>query len=99
MTIAGQTFAVSQGGAASCSYSIRPGSVIISASAATYTVQVTATAGCAWTATSNSPFLGIVSGASGTGNGTVTWSATADTGGTRIGSLKIAGITFTVTQL
>jgi hypothetical protein len=61
-------------------------------------VNVTAGTGCAWTASSNAPWLTITSGATGTGNGPVGFSAAANAGGSRTGTLTIAGQTFTVTQ-
>ncbi|HEX8070048.1 MAG TPA: BACON domain-containing carbohydrate-binding protein, partial [Pyrinomonadaceae bacterium] len=98
MTIAGQTFTVTQAGAA-CTYSIAPTSQSFTAAAGTGSVSVTAGAGCAWTAVSNDSFLTITSGASGTGNGTVNYSVAANTTSSqRTGTLTIAGQTFTVTQ-
>jgi hypothetical protein len=99
ITIAGITFSVSQDGT-SCSYSIAPTSQNVGPSASTNSVNVTAGAGCPWTATSNAPsFLNIKSGASGTGNGTVSYTIAANsTPAQRTGTLTIAGQTFTVTQ-
>ncbi len=98
LTIAGQSFTVSQDGT-QCSYLIAPTSQNLGASASTNTVNVTASAGCAWTATSNDPFLSINSGASGSGNGTVTYTIAANpTTSQRTGTLTVAGQTFTVTQ-
>jgi hypothetical protein len=62
-------------------------------------VNVTALAGCAWTAMSNSSFITVTAGSSGTGNGTVTYSVAANGGaGSRGGTMTIAGQTFTVNQ-
>jgi hypothetical protein len=98
-TIAGQTFTVIQAAfVAPCTYSIAPTSQTMPALGGTGTVTVTTTAGCAWTANSNAPWLTITSGAAGTGNGTVGFSAAANVAGSRIGTLTIAGQTFTVTQ-
>jgi hypothetical protein len=99
MTIAGKTFTVTQDGT-NCSYSIAPTAQSLDAAASTNVVNVTASAGCAWTATNNDPsFLGISSGASGSGNGVVTYTIAANsTTAQRIGTLTIAGQTFTVTQ-
>ena len=99
ITIAGKTFTVTQDGT-NCSYSIAPTSITLGASASTNVVNVTAGPGCAWTATSNDPaFLSINSGASGSGNGTVTYTIAANsTTAQRTGTLTIAGQTFTVTQ-
>jgi hypothetical protein len=50
-------------------------------------------------AVSNNPsWITITGGTSGSGNGTVTYSVTANTGPTRTGTMTIAGQTFTVNQ-
>jgi len=68
-------------------------------SASGQTISVTAAAGsCGWTAVSNDDWITITGGASGTGNGTVTYSITANTGAARTGTITIGGQTFTVTQ-
>jgi hypothetical protein len=61
---------------------------------------VTAGAGCAWTAVSNVPWITISGGASGTGNGTVSYTVAPYTGRpkNRNGSITIAGLNFTVKQ-
>jgi hypothetical protein len=96
VTIAGQTFTVNQ--AAPCTYSISPTSQSMPVLGGAGTVTVTTTSACAWTATSNAPWLTITSGASGTGNGTVGFTAAVNSAGARSGTLTIAGQTFTVTQ-
>ncbi|MBX3294047.1 MAG: carboxypeptidase regulatory-like domain-containing protein [Acidobacteria bacterium] len=53
---------------------------------------------CDWTAVSNDAWITVTSGASGSGNGTVEYSVTANTGDVRTGSITVAGETFTVTQ-
>jgi hypothetical protein len=99
VTIAGQTFTVNQAAvAAPCTYAISPTSQTMPVLGGTGTVTVTTTSACAWTATSNAPWLTITSGASGTGNGTVGFSAAVNVAGSRSGTLTIAGQTFTVTQ-
>ena len=99
ITIAGLPFEIMQGGgSASCSYSLNPGSASVVAAAETYNVLVTATPGCSWTAVSNSSFLSIVEGASGSGNGIVVFGPSPNTGAARTGSLTIAGVTFPVSQ-
>jgi hypothetical protein len=65
----------------------------------TGTITVTAPSGCAWSAVSNATWITISAGASGTGNGSVTYVVAANTGTTlRTGTMTIGGITFTVTQ-
>jgi len=82
-----------------CSYAIAPQSATVPASGATtQTVNVVATSGCAWTASSNAAFLSITSGTSGSGSGSVTYQVAANSGPTRSGTLTIAGQTFTVTE-
>jgi UDP-N-acetylmuramyl tripeptide synthase len=99
VAIAGQTFTVNQAAfVAPCSYSIAPTSQSVPVLGGTGTVTVTTTSACAWTATSNAPWLSITSGANGTGSGTVGFAAAANIGAQRTGTLTIAGQTFTVTQ-
>ena len=70
------------------------------ASGGTISVRVTAPDGCSWTATSNASWLAILSGNSGTGNGTVSFSVVINMStSSRVGTLTIAGQTFTVTQV
>jgi hypothetical protein len=98
MTIAGLTFTVNQAGSA-CSYSLNPTGASLTAASGAYTVQVTATSGCAWTAASNAGWITVTSGSSETGAGTVNYSVTANSAtSARSGSITIAGSTFTVTQ-
>src|SRR5262249_52292040 len=73
ITIAGQPFTGSQAGAP-CSFSISPSTQSLPSQGGIGSVAVTALAGCNWTAGSNASWVAIVSGASGTGNGTVTYS-------------------------
>jgi hypothetical protein len=96
ITAAGQTFTVTQGNG--CSYSLSAPGQSLPAAGGTGSVNVTTGNGCAWTATSNAAWLSITSGASGSGGGTVGFSAPAQTGPARTGTLTIAGRTFTVTQ-
>jgi hypothetical protein len=63
-------------------------------------VTVTTSAGCNWTAVSNSWFINITSGASGSGSGTVTYSIASNrlSAEAREGSLTIAGLIHSVSQ-
>jgi len=82
-----------------CSYVISPTSASYNAASATGSITVTAAAGCAWTATSSDGWVSVTSGASGTGNGKVTYALTSNTGtGARSGTVTISGITFAVSQ-
>ena len=86
-------------GAVACTFALAPASAAVPSAANTGTVTVTAASGCAWTAVSNSAFITIASGASGSGNGAVTYTVAANpTTSARTGSLTIGGQTFTITQ-
>jgi fibronectin-binding autotransporter adhesin len=81
-----------------CSYSV-PAAASVSPSGGSYSVQVTASAGCAWTASSNAAWITVTSGASGVGTGPVGYSVAANNGtSARTGTITIAGRTFTVDQ-
>jgi hypothetical protein len=99
MTLAGKTFTVTQEGKSSCTYSISPTSNTFSSTGGAGGVGVTASSGCNWTATSNASWIAITSGSSGKGNGTVNYAVAANSGASqRVGTMTIAGKTFTVTQ-
>jgi hypothetical protein len=59
---------------------------------------VSATSGCGWTAASDSTWITITAGASGTGSGAVSYSLAANTGAARAGTITIAGQSHTVNQ-
>jgi hypothetical protein len=99
VTIAGQTSTVTQSAPApQCSFTIAPTSQALSDAGGSGTVAVTTGDGCAWTAVSNAPWIGITSGSSGTGNGSVAFTVAANTGAARSGTITVAGQTFTVNQ-
>ncbi|MDQ3907561.1 MAG: carboxypeptidase regulatory-like domain-containing protein, partial [Acidobacteriota bacterium] len=99
ITIAGQTFNVTQSGV-SCTFTLSPPSQSFGASADTGGVTVTAAAqDCRWTAASNVNWITITSGTPGAGNGTVAFSVASNpNGASRTGTLTVAGQTFTVSQ-
>jgi Putative binding domain, N-terminal/Viral BACON domain len=96
ITVAGHSVTVVQG--QGCTFAISPDTRSVPASGADGTVSVTAGTGCAWTAASNASWITIASGASGSGNGSVSYKVAATSGPARSGSLTIAGRTFTVNQ-
>ena len=100
VTVAGQTFTVTQAAATSnpCTYTIGPPDVAIAAPGGTGTVAVSTTDGCAWTASSNAAWVTVTAGASGAGNGAVAFSVAPNPGAARTGTISIAGHTFTVNQ-
>ncbi len=87
------------GGGTNCTFSITSKSANFSAAGGSCIVGVTASNGCAWTATSNDPsFITINSGSSGSGSGTVGYTVAANPGTARSGTMTIGGQTFTVDQ-
>ena len=62
------------------------------------TAAVNVTSNCNWSAVSNATFVTITSGTSGAGNGVVTLLVAPNPGGTRSGTVTIAGTIVTVTQ-
>jgi hypothetical protein len=97
LTIGGQAFTLNQAGAP-CAYVLSQTGTSVPAIGGTGTVGLTAQSGCSWVATSNAAWLTIFSAGSGSGNGSVTFAAAANTGPQRTGGLTIGGRTFTVTQ-
>ena len=100
LTMAGRTFTVTQSAPpVPCVYQISPTNDSIGAQGgALSAVAVSTTGGCVWSAASNVPWITVTGGASGSGNGTVNLSVAANTGAARVGTVTIAGHTFTVTQ-
>ena len=83
-------------------FGISPTSTTIAVTASTGTFWVLASTGYVWNATVNSSaseWLSIVTGASGSGTGAVTYAATYNTNHhNRIGTIGVADRTFTITQ-
>ena len=97
--IGGQTFTVNQAAVLpTCTYTLSAPSATIPAAGGTGTFNVTAPAGCTWTALTSATWITITAGASGSGNGTVSFTVAANTGASRTDNIVVAGQTFTVTQ-
>ncbi|HCE45277.1 MAG TPA: hypothetical protein DET40_17190 [Lentisphaeria bacterium] len=93
------TINISVTGGGGAAYTITPANASLGAGASSGTVAVGTTSGSQWTAVSNAPWITITSGASGTGSGTVAYSASANTGtAVRSGTMTIAGQSFIVNQ-
>ncbi len=81
-----------------CTYGLGTSSVNVGPAASSAFLSVLATAGCAWTETSNNSWLQPGSG-SGTGNGVIRYFVQANVStAARTGTFTIAGLTFTVNQ-
>ena len=97
MTVAGQTFTVSQAGA--CTYSIDPTRLTVDRRGVKDgTVTVTTAAGCSWTAVSSANWIDIKSADRGAGSSVVKFLVDENKGDARTGTMTIAGRTFTVEQ-
>ncbi|HWP84657.1 MAG TPA: IPT/TIG domain-containing protein, partial [Terriglobia bacterium] len=82
-----------------CNYALNPPSVSFPAEGGSGTVSVSTDNECSWTASSNSSFVAITGGASGSGSGIVSYSVFSNGSiEPRVGTLTIAGRTFTITQ-
>jgi hypothetical protein len=82
---------------ATCGFTFsQPG--LIAAAGASGNLSITTTPECGWTATSNSAWITLTPPDSGAGSGVVAYSVSANTGGTRSGTLSIGGYMVTITQ-
>jgi hypothetical protein len=99
LTIAGQSFTVSQA-AAPCSYTVAPTTLQVPDASSTQTINVTTASYCSWTAavTTGGSWLTITSGASDMGNGSVKVSVDRNQAAARTGTLTIAGKVVTINQ-
>ncbi|MFM1769197.1 MAG: hypothetical protein RJA22_1726 [Verrucomicrobiota bacterium] len=84
---------------AACSYELSPASRTHGYGAVTATVAVATSSTCAWTVDNNSAWITILSGASGTGSGTITYAVAGNPNpATRSGTLRVGTELFTITQ-
>lgn len=82
-----------------CGFSLSTSSQSFASTAGESSVTVETTSGCSWTAASNATWITITSGSSGSGPGPVNYSiAPNTTGAARVGTMLIAGQTYTVNQ-
>jgi len=101
ITIAHRTYLIRQDGTGTgtCTNSITPTGQSFLAAGGNGTIQVTAGAGCIWNATSKVSWLTITSDNGGQGNGTVTFSVSANASGiARKATISVAGRTFAIKQ-
>jgi phosphatidylserine/phosphatidylglycerophosphate/cardiolipin synthase-like enzyme len=83
-----------------CTFSLSPSSASPGAEATTGSATLTASnPACTWSAVSQSGFVAVTSPASGAGTSTLTWQVTGNRiTSTRVGTIAVAGLTFTITQ-
>jgi hypothetical protein len=97
MTIGGRSMMLAQLAAPSCGYALDASSANVAAVGGTSSFGMVTTAGCAWTTSESSSWLSSVT-ASGTGSGTISYTAAENTGPARSDTITSQGQTFTVNQ-
>ena len=98
LTVASQTITVNQAAAVTCAYSLSPSSTSVTALGGAGSFNVTTATGCNWTASSSTGWLTVLSGSSGSGNGSVSYGVAPNLGSSRSATITAGGQTFTVTQ-
>lgn len=82
-----------------CINGLNPSSRDFAFSGGSGSVNVSAPAGCNWTAASNAGWIAITSGSSGSGDGTISYDVAPNTSGSpRSGAITIQGQTHTINQ-
>jgi hypothetical protein len=94
----GDLFPVYSGTASSCSFTLASSSQSVLPNGSTFTVGVTDANYCAWSSVSNATWIHVTAGALNSDSGSTGYTVDANTGGSRTGTITIAGNTFTVTQ-
>src|SRR5207253_4171032 len=99
LTIGDQTFTISQIGA-DCAYTLSPAALNFNYGPTNGILNVTTSSnGCGWTVVNTNPWINVLAGSYGTGNGTVLFALAANPlGAVRIGSLNIGGQSATISQ-
>lgn len=96
ITAGGQTFTVNQ--ESGCSATVTPETMTAAAAGGSQTVSITTAPDCAWSATSQAPWIAVPNGAAGSGPGAVQLDVQPNMGPTRSGTATVAGKTVTVDQ-
>jgi subtilisin len=81
-----------------CTISLGASNASVGTGATSGSLSVFGPGDCSWTAAADVPWITIMSGSSGTGNGTVTFEIAANTGVQRAGGIVVAGLRFNVSQ-
>jgi len=99
ITVADQTFTLTQTAAGACTYSLSPAGAAYTPAAATGSFAIAAPAGCTWTANSNASWITFTGGTGGLGAGQISYAVAANPGpAAREGLVTIADQTFAVDQ-
>jgi hypothetical protein len=83
---------------APCRYALAPDNQILAAGGGGGTVTVTTNGECAWTAATDVSWIRVTSPLSGSGNGNVNFTVSANSGTDRTGSIEVGGQRSVVTQ-
>lgn len=97
LTVAGEPSTVMQAGAP-CTHTLDPTGRSHGAGAETGSFTVSSPAGCAWAPAGTASWVQVTGGASGSGNGTVSYQLAANSGADRAASIVVHGVPFTLTQ-
>ena len=85
-------------GSLPCTYSFSSYGQAFPSSGGAGNIAITVVPGCLWTVGALPPFATLTSSASGSGNGTVTYTVAVNSGGDRSGTFTINGQNFTIEQ-
>ncbi|MEO7142267.1 MAG: hypothetical protein ABI165_02065, partial [Bryobacteraceae bacterium] len=83
---------------ATCTVAVIPASRLIVSGGGSTNVNVLDGSGCSWTATTYSPSWITLSGSTGSGNGTLSYTAAMNLGEARMGTVVVGGQSFNVLQ-
>ncbi|HUQ94464.1 MAG TPA: choice-of-anchor C family protein [Bryobacteraceae bacterium] len=103
ITVSGVPFSITQAGGeippASCTYQFAPNApVTAEAAGGPMQMAILNTTGCTWTAVSGAEWIDILSGGSGSGSGTLTFSVKPNTGDSRGAAIIVAGQPYQLNQ-
>lgn len=98
INIGDAAFTVNQAAAAVCAYSLTPTSANFAAGGGNGQFNVTAGAGCAWTAKASDSWIQVTSGSAGAGNGAVQFAVQPNTGAARGGNIAVGDASFVIKQ-
>lgn len=98
VTIAGQTFTVSQAGSPVCTYSLDPTTQSVAALGGSFSVLITTQSGCVWTAASQNGWIQLTSSSTGTGTGRLNYQVAMGLISSRSGTITISGQTLRINQ-
>jgi Putative binding domain, N-terminal/Viral BACON domain len=97
VSVAGQTFTVTQG--QGCTFDVNPLTHSVAAAGGSVSVNVATGQGCPWNIASSAAWITLNGQASRTGSGTVELVVASTNAGARSGTVSIAGRTVTINQL